>query len=369
MTPTPATAIARGQLARAHILRQERRTQLADRVLKAMTVEETWEPLSPAGRLRARYDLERAFVLRRSGTRDDNEAACVLLDRMLSRVYSTHAALTPATPAETVLALQVDGDSGANLLNDIAVCYSDLGQYRRAIDISKQLLEEARNTGSRNIEVVELNNIAVRRVQLGYLIACGGDVVGARIEFTAAATTHHEALALRPSDAEPAAEAQRLRSEVGVLQSEFEYAVAGDDPAADGDDLDCMLSDFARRATDLFTRSSRNVAVVPRWRLLRGANLGMIVCEQARRAAARGDAAASELATLARCLIKPQYDSFADDMDVPAALLIRYADSCRLSGSKPLARTIYERALDFNATLYPAGTGAEPRLRHRLAAL
>jgi hypothetical protein len=350
-------AIARGALARVSILRDERQTRDAQRLLDDLSspvdglgggLPANPERYSPQEVLREQAELERAFLAMRQERRQAFDQARETLSKIAARI------------GPSCRQPYLDGEVRIAFLSILAVAFSAAGDESQAIRISEfllakigapgdldQLAEYVRETheGRRNQSriVIQLQNLAVRRMTLAYLAALGGERDEAVELLSRARTEARLGLELRPGGDGPRAVSARLLSRSTLAHIEFELAVLVEDAT----ERSASLTDVRERIVAVVTDSFATSAVRPQSRLIRTADLGMVNAEQARLRAAEGDSAgASALAWVARALLQPYLDIFDDDADEAPAKAIRYGEACRLSDNPRQAQATWRRSRD-----------------------
>lgn len=344
--------VARGALARVTVLRGERLTRDADHLLNAVmhpgttslwTVFDAAVPGSHPAVTREQKVIEHAYVLMREERAESLARARRLLDECAARIGP--AAATP----------YVDGRPRRRLIARLAIAMSAAGDEPSAIKLSQFLLDMAgahgplqgladrvRDSPNRPHIAIQLNNIASRKVKLGYLSHLEGNEQGQRLvgEGIQAA---RESLALRSDEDDPRAVGGRLISRSNILRGELELAAMVVDPV----ERTAALEEVCESAMALVHESLTTPSVRPSERLARVSVLGMVFSELALAGEERGETErARELATMGALGLRPIIDLYDRDADESPSPAIRYGDACRLSGSPMRATKIWSRTRD-----------------------
>jgi hypothetical protein len=364
-------AVARGKLSRVVALREERQTRSAQILLDTLDPRQWLRTVpvrfSGVALLRERYEVERAYLMMRQERRAAIEEAHEILLQVSARIG-------PSARASTLA-----GDSRFELLSALAILFSSIGDENQAIRISNYLLAEMgapqdpaglerfvreRPYGHRiRLQIiVQLNNLCVRRLKLGFLAWLGGDNETASDELARAHEAATVALDLRDADDEPGAAGARLLSRSNLTHIKLNQAMLLDAEAREP-----VLAELRAEATAIVADSYDTPTVRPKTRLVRASLLGEIVAEQSRLAAAQGDEhEAIDLGWLARVCLQPGVDLFAVDADEAVQRAVRYADACELTGAHDDAITHWQRTRDrlalFRGEDLPAVRAIDQRL-------
>lgn len=369
-------AVMRGKLSRVAALRQERQTRSAQMLLDTLDPGGWLLPAPPrysgAAMLRERYDLERVYMLLRQERRAAVEEAQEILSQVSARIG-------PSARTPTLV-----GEVRSELLSALAVLFSLIGDERQAIRISNHLLAEMgapqdladietfvreRPSGQRlrSQIIVQLNNIGVRRMKLGFLAWLGGDNVMASDELALAYEASAVALTLRDAADEPGAAGARLLSRSNLAHIRLDQAMLLDSDACYG-----VLQELRADATAIVAESYETPTVRPKTRLVRAGLLGEVIAEQGRLALTQGrEDEATELGWMARVCLQPGIDLYAVDADEAVQRAVRYGDACELTGAYDDAITHWQRTRDrlalFRGEDLPAIGAIDRRLARKSA--